>query len=187
MTRFQKKLVPGYDFFKLIVAIILILLLIILVLQTRRGASESLNADLSTPTLTPTQISFSDPTRTQAPASIFTPLPDTPTPLPPTSETSQVSDTDCPSAITRIKIGDTVRVLLRLNFRYGPGLNWPIIQTNNSGTDLEVIGGPVCTTLLTDAGLKAYLWWNVRTTDGLEGWSAEAPLVNPYYFLDPVK
>lgn len=187
MTRFQKKLVPSYDLFKLIVAILLILLLIILVLQTHRAASESLSSGLSTPTLTLTQTSFPDPIRTQVPPSNFTSLPDTPMPLPPTSEPTQVTDTDCPSAMTRIKIGDTVRVLLRLNFRYGPGLDWAIIQTNNSGTGLEVIGGPVCTTLLTDAGPRAYLWWNVRTADGLEGWSAEAPLINPYYFLDPVK
>lgn len=185
MTRFQKMLVPGYDLFKLIVTILLILLM--LLLRGRRAASESLSADLSTPTLMLTQTSFPDPTETQVPTSTFTPLPDTPTQLPSKSELTQATDTDCPSAITRIKIGDTVRVLLRLNFRHGPGLNWEIIQTNNSGTNLEVIGGPVCTTLLTDSGLKAYLWWNVRTTDGMEGWSAEAPLINPYYFLDPVE
>lgn len=179
MTRFQKKFVPGYDLFKLTVAIILILLLILLVLQNRRAAFESLSADLSTPTLTLTQ--------TQVPTPTFTPLPDTPALLPSKSELTQATVTACPSAITRIKIGDTVRVLLRLNFRYGPGLNWEIIKTNNSGTDLEVIGGPVCTSLLTDSGLKAYLWWNVRTRDGQVGWSAEAPLINPYYFLDPVE
>lgn len=187
MPRFKKRLIPGYDLFKLIVAIILILLLSMLLSQANRAASEFSSADPSTPTLTFTQTSIPAPTETQVPTPAFTPLPDTPAPLPTKSELTQATVTACPSAITRIKIGDTARVLLRLNFRYGPGLNWEIIKTNNSGTDLEVIGGPVCTSLLTDSGLKAYRWWNVRTRDGLEGWSAEAPLINPYYFLDPVE
>jgi len=187
MTRFQKRLVPGYDLFKLVVAIILILLLIMLLSQANRAAPEFPSAGLSTPTLTFTQTSIPAPTETRVPTPTFTPLPDTPVPLPSKSELTQATVTACPSAITRIKIGDTVRVLLRLNFRYGPGLNWEIIKTNNSGTDLEVIGGPACTSLLTDSGLKAYLWWKVRTRDGQEGWSAEAPLINPYYFLDPVE
>lgn len=187
MTHFQKRLVPGYDLFKLIVAIILILLLIMMLSRTNRTASESLSAYPSTPALTFTQTSIPAPTETQVQTPTFTPLPNTPAPLPSRSELTQATVAACPSATTRIKIGDTVRVLLRLNFRYGPGLNWEIIKTNNSGTDLEVIGGPACTSLLTDSGLKAYLWWKVRTRDGLEGWSAEAPLINPYYFLDPVE
>ncbi|RJP50048.1 MAG: hypothetical protein C4586_06470 [Anaerolineaceae bacterium] len=187
VIHFQKRLAPGYDLFKLMVVIILILLLAILVSQANRAASEFPSAYPSTPALTFTQTSIPAPTETQVPSPTFTPLPDTPAPLPSRSELTQATVTACPSATTRIKIGDTVRVLLRLNFRYGPGLNWEIIKTNNSGTDLEVIGGPACSSLLTDSGLKAYLWWKVRTRDGLEGWSAEAPLINPYYFLDPVK
>ncbi|MHB8779571.1 MAG: SH3 domain-containing protein [Anaerolineales bacterium] len=187
MTPFQKRLVPGYDLFKLIVAIILILLLIMLVSQANRDASEFPSAYPSTPSFRFTKTSIPAPTETQAPTPIFAPLPGTPAPLPSRSELTQATVTACPSAITRIKIGDTVCVLLRLNFRYGPGLNWEIIKTNNSGTDLEVIGGPICTSLLTDSGLKTYLWWKGRTRDGQEGWSAEAPLINSYYFLDPVE
>lgn len=214
MTWLHNRLAPGYDLFKLIVAILLIILLITLLLQSRQAASKSQIADLSTPTSTATQTSLPEPIRTQVstptlpslpdtPTPTFPPWPDTPTPtpfisvtetvtetptpLPPTSEPTQLADAGCPSAMSRIKIGDKVRVLLRLNFREGPGLNWPIIQTNNSGTDLKVIGGPVCTSLMTDTGLKAYLWWNVRMSNDMEGWSAEAPLINPFYFLDPIR
>jgi hypothetical protein len=77
-------------------------------------------------------------------------------------------------------------VLSRLNFREGPGLNWPIILTNNPSTEMLVIGGPQCTLRSTPGGPKAYLWWNVRMKNGLEGWSAEASLINPNYFLDPL-
>ena len=50
---------------------------------------------------------------------------------------------------------------------------------------MEVIGGPVCT-VKGDDPPKAYLWWNVRMKDGREGWSAEAPLNFPNYFLKPL-
>jgi hypothetical protein len=51
---------------------------------------------------------------------------------------------------------------------------------------MDVIGGPVCTLKNTTEGSKAYLWWNVRMEDDREGWSAEAPLLLSYYFLEPV-
>jgi hypothetical protein len=110
------------------------------------------------------------------------------TPLPaPTGPVPTSDPNACPSAVTRIRVGDSVRVLFRLNFRTGPGLNWPILLTNNPGTRMDVIGGPVCTRRSTPGGDRAYLWWNVRLQNGLEGWSAEAPLINPYYFLEPIR
>ena len=34
------------------------------------------------------------------------------------------------------------------------------------GTQVQVIGGPYC-------GLENTVWWNLRTDDGLVGWSVE--------------
>ena len=57
----------------------------------------------------------------------------------------------------------------------------PIIQTNPVNTQVEIIGGPVCTPV----GDRAYLWWQIRLADGAEGWSAESPLNEAAYFLKP--
>jgi hypothetical protein len=77
-------------------------------------------------------------------------------------------------------------VLDWLNFRAAPGLGKTIHHTNKPGTQMEVIGGPVCTQQAENPP-RAYLWWNVRMEDGREGWSAEAPLNFPNYFLEPVE
>ena len=127
------------------------------------------------------------PTATSVPATP-NPLPtSTPDVQPTSTESIPTSDANaCPSAPTRIQLGDKVRVLYRLNFRIHPGLGSPIILTNRVGTLMDVIGGPVCTLKNTTEGSKAYLWWNVRMEDDREGWSAEAPLLLSYYFLEPV-
>lgn len=175
------KYAPFYDLFKLIVAVILTIILVLLLLRDRQEQTEPPGL-LPTATLRPTAPPFATSTA-QAP------LP-TPTlslsPVP--TESIQTSDPNaCPSAPHRVQVGDRVRVLSWLNFRTGPGRNWPIIQTNISGTIMEVVGGPVCTTRDTTEGSKAYLWWKVRMENGQEGWSAEAPLIDPVYFLEPVR
>jgi hypothetical protein len=58
----------------------------------------------------------------------------------------------------------------------------PILQTNSTNTQLEIIGGPVCQPV----GERAYLWWQVRMPGGVEGWSAEAPLNEATYLLEPI-
>jgi len=35
-------------------------------------------------------------------------------------------------------------------------------------------------------GAGAYKWWQIRLANGAEGWSAESPLNEAIYFLDPV-
>jgi hypothetical protein len=52
---------------------------------------------------------------------------------------------------------------------------------------MTVVDGPVCTTRDTPEGLRAYLWWKVRLENGQEGWSAEAPLIDPNYFIEPIR
>ena len=207
MTRFRQRFAPGYDLFKLLVAIILIILLI-LAFRSQQNASSQ-QADVLTPASTATQIpaplATGTQTVTQTPSAqpdtatpTLTPQPPTPmetlfvatetfTALPPTDEPTLTLGSGCPALQSHIKIGDKVRVALRLNFRTDPGLEYPIIQTNGVGTNLEVIGGPMCNVRATSLGDKAYMWWNVRMDNGVEGWSAEAPLINSFYFLDPVK
>jgi len=204
------KYAPGYDLFKLIVAVILTLILISLLMRGRRveldvaiytvtvappTAMENTLLPNAVETLTPVTMTAEPsataipPTATPMPLPTLTSMPiptSTPTPEPtPTILASNPSA--CPSASSRVQAGDNVRILLRLNFRTGPGLNWPIIVTNDPGTKMEVLGGPVCVISDTPEGPRAYLWWNLRMQNNQEGWSAEAPLINPYYFMEPIR
>ncbi len=196
---------PGYDLFKLIVAVILTVILVWLLLQENRRRYEQLEM-LPTLANTPTMQVASTVTKTTVGAATETDIPTTatitptqptaspteePTPVTtpstPTSEPSPSPEADaCPSNPTQIEVGDTVKVLDWLNFRVGPGLNYPIQHTNRPGTEMEVIGGPVCTLKDGDPP-RAYLWWNVRLGNGKEGWSAEAPLNFPNYFMEPAR
>lgn len=196
---------PGYDLFKLIVAVILTVILVWLLLQENRRRYEQLEM-LPTLANTPTMQVASTVTKTTVGVATETDIPTTatitptqptaspteePTPVTtpstPTSEPSPSPEADaCPSNPTQIEVGDTVKVLDWLNFRVGPGLNYPIQHTNRPGTEMEVIGGPVCTLKDGDPP-RAYLWWNVRLGNGKEGWSAEAPLNFPNYFMEPAR
>jgi len=139
-------------------------------------------AALATATLLPTATSTPE---TQPPIAS---APAAPNPPPTSTQSAPTSDPNaCPSAPTRIQQGDKVRVLYRLNFRLGPGLSSPILLTNGIGILMDVIGGPVCIPRNTAEGSRAHLWWNVRMEDSREGWSAEAPLILTYYFLEPVR
>jgi hypothetical protein len=187
------KYAPFYDLFKLIVAVILTIILILLLLRGRQGgpvtpgiSSTATLGSTARPLPTAT-LRLTSPPLPTVPSQ--TPLP-TPTPglTPVPTESIPTSDPNaCPSSPTRIQVGDRVRVLSWLNFRTGPGRHWTIIQTNISGTVMEAVGGPVCTIRNTAEGTKAYLWWKVRMDNGQEGWSAEAPLIDPIYFLEPVR
>jgi hypothetical protein len=198
---------PGYDLFKLVVAILLTVLLIVLLLRERdkrfealsMSATQAVVADVIVPTATipaPASTAMPEPTQTEvAPAQppvTETPVVETaPTETAaaetPPADPQPVSDpNECPSNPTRIQIGMTVRVLDWLNFRAAPGLGKTIQTTNRPGTEMEVIDGPMCT-LQGGNPPRAYLWWNLRMADGREGWSAEAPLNFPNYFMEPVE
>lgn len=203
----KSRYVPGYDLFKLVVAIILTIILIILLLRERDSRYALLEvspvptvtqlAVLSTVTQSPLDPS---PSPTQQPPTV-TPTPEvaatevSAVPQPTVTETVvatestpapvQASNPDeCPANPTRLQAGMNVKVLDWLNFRTGPGLNYEIQRTNKPGTEMEVIGGPVCTVRGGNPP-RAYLWWNVKMESGQEGWSAEAPLNFPNYFLEP--
>jgi hypothetical protein len=79
-------------------------------------------------------------------------------------------------------VGQAARVTQRLNMRTEPAITAPILQTNSTNTQVEIIGGPVCTPVES----RAYLWWQIQLADGTEGWSAEAPLNEATYLLEPV-
>lgn len=199
----KRALAPGYDLFKLVVTLLLAAILLILSL---RGCGPTPGNPPPSPTpetqvLTETRLPPASATPSPAPTATASPLPSptaqptpaaaptespTPTPQPPaatpTPQTGPLNP-DCPgAAISRIKVGDRVRVLTNLNLRKDPGLNGVWILTHLTGTELEVIGGPGCTPI----GQQAYQWWRVRRPDGREGWSAEASLRGQFYFLEPI-
>lgn len=139
---------------------------------------SSLQGATPTPEATATDITAPEPPPTETAVVESQPAP---------VESAQTSDpNECPSNPTRIQAGMTVKVLDWLNFRTGPGLHYEIQRTNKPGTEMEVIGGPVCTVRGGNPP-RAYLWWNVRMESGQEGWSAEAPLNFPNYFLEPTE
>lgn len=196
---------PGYDLFKLVVAVILTIILIMLLLRERdrRFASlgisptQSAVAEVLEPTATfpaPTSTVTPEVTETSRAGLLVTETPvvekttatETPATEAPPADSQATSDLgECPSSPTRIQVGINVRVLDWLNFRAGPGLGKTVHTVNRPGTQMEVVGGPVCTEQGGNPP-RAYLWWNVRMEDGTEGWSAEAPLNFPNYFLEPV-
>ena len=53
----------------------------------------------------------------------------------------------------------------RLNLREGPGLNFDIRDRLESGTVVTLLEGP--------RKANGYAWWNLRTVEGVEGWSVE--------------
>jgi hypothetical protein len=203
---------PSYDWFKTIVAVVLGILLLLMLLRgcavnpaapaptsPTQIATETLVpaplaaetnalpevAQTSTPSAVPTEI---EPTATPTAAAPTEPpateatepptaAPEEPTPTPAAPEAS--CTTLMPS---RLSVGQTARVVQRLNMRQEASLNAPILQTNATNTQVEIIGGPVCTPV----GGHAYQWWQIRLADGAEGWSAESPLNESTYFLEPV-
>ena len=188
---------PGYDLFKLIVALILVLILILIFLRgcnpvppvaaletttPVQMATESASLESSTdepanePTIVPTVIPPT-PTPTVAAAESPTPIPATATSLPGSADVS--CNTSMPS---RLQVGQNARTLTNLNMRNAPDIQGAFIQTNRAGTQVEIIGGPECN----PQGERAYLWWQIRLGDSMEGWSAETPLNERSYFLEPI-
>ena len=139
-------------------------------------------------TATITQIA---PTQT-IPAAMATEIVSTPeasaTPAATTSVTEQTTHTpegeaSCNTSVpSRLAVGQKARVVQRLNMRFDSSITATIIQTNPTGTQVDIIGGPVCT----QVGDTAYLWWQIRLPNGAEGWSAESQLNERSYLLEPI-
>jgi hypothetical protein len=111
-----------------------------------------------------------------SPTATLVPAPTATQPVPPTSA-------DCPLAQpSRLSVGQQALVITNLNLRKDAGMDKSIIQVGLPNSKVEIVGGPVCIPYQNGA----YLWWNVKTADGITGWSAEASLSQNFYFLQPV-
>lgn len=136
------------------------------------------------PSPTPTSEATEPPTTdAPTPTSASPATEETPTTVPEAATLTPVESASCDtSAPSRLSVGQTARVVERLNMRNDASISAAILQTNPTNTQVEIIGGPVCT----PAGDSAYLWWQIRLADGGEGWSAETQLNSASYFLEPV-
>ena len=157
--------------------------------ETLAGATASPTVAAPTATVVAaTATTPPEPTATLAAQPSPTPSPEagqpTPTPTPAAAQPATSSGTvDCSKAApTRLAIGKQALVSANLYERSAAGLDKPVLQTNLPGQKLDIIGGPVCTPY----GSGAYQWWNVKTSAGVTGWSAEASLDGKTYFLQPV-
>lgn len=144
-------------------------------------SSSALPTSTLAPTPTPAAAkptSAVEPTGTTSLSATSTPSKEATTPA-----LSAGGNADCnTSAPSRLSVGQEAQVAQRLNMRSDPLITAPILQTNQTDTRVEIIGGPVCTPV----GKRAYLWWQIRLADGTEGWSAETQLNEPSYLLAPV-
>lgn len=202
---------PWYDLFKLIVAILLAILFIYLLWDASGQATLSgiplatvtALASTSTVVASPTPSAPLAPTNTPSPTATPTesataePTPTvTATPEPVPTETPAAAEPDgpferlvpydedvCAAALSRsqLEVGMQATIVRRLNFRTSPGIenNW--ILTNIPGTQVDVIGGPVCVPYF----IGAHLWWEIRLPDGQTGWSAEASWRGAFTFMEP--
>ena len=204
---------PGYDRFKSVVTAILVVILILMLLRgcatnavspepaentfvpnatelITEAVAASNTAELSSPSPAPPTA-----TATLVPADTPTSAPASPTPTiaaaasTPTSGVAatatpvQAQGTSCDTSVpSRLSVGQTARVVTRLNMRNDSSIKAALLQTNPTNTQVEIIGGPVCEPVED----RAYLWWQIRLPDGVEGWSAETQLNNPSYFLEPI-
>ena len=158
------------------------------ILPTTQPPTQTLSAasptDTATPSPSPTVQATSTPT-TISPTETATPIATeeaTATPVVEATPT-QVQNAACNTSVpSRLSVGQAARVVRGLNMRSEASLNAALLQTNPTNTQVEIIGGPVCTPIED----RAYLWWQIRLPDGKEGWSAESQLNNPTYFLEPI-
>jgi hypothetical protein len=96
--------------------------------------------------------------------------------------TSTGAEGSCTTSVpSRLDVGQTARVVQRLNMRSDSSITAPILMTHPVGSEVEIIGGPVCQSM----GKRAYLWWQIQLPDGTQGWSAESPLNEATYLLEP--
>ena len=204
---------PGYDRFKTIVTVILVVILILMLLRgcgtNNVPSTPSANLAAATgtnllpaPALPTETLPAASPTETASP----TPVPPTvaatrtettvaptatpasaatesPTPVPEQTTPTPAQNASCGTlAPSRLSVGQKARVMMRLNLRSSPSIAASILKVNPTNSQVEIIGGPTCEPV----GAHAYLWWQIRLADGTEGWSAESPLNQASYFLQPL-
>lgn len=196
----KRAVAPEYDLFKLVVTLILLAILVFMMLRscsitqspvvmsnaTEIGITETVSPSPISVTMTVTPTTNAIATSTLVPT--FTAVPAiSPTPHSPvvtvTPTPSQLSPVACANMMpSRLNVGISAQIVENLNMRNAPEISAQILQTNPAGMQVKIIDGPVCT----PRGQSAYLWWKIRLNTGLEGWSAETPLNNRSYFLEPI-
>lgn len=125
---------------------------------------------LPTSTLPPTAVV--EPTSAPTPEATATPEP-----------AAQVTAPACsPPLPARLAVGGQARILSNLNLRSAPEIGNNLLRVNPVGMVLKILGGPQCVPFQG----SAYLWWNVESPDGRQGWSAENWLDGRGYYLEPV-
>ncbi len=205
---------PRYDRFKTVVAVILAIILLLMLLRgcatnpVPSAPSENLPVasatDLLPTSAPPTQtVPAANPAETASPTSLpptaevtatptaltITATPalaatEAPTAVPAQAASTQASNVSCNTvAPSRLTVGQKARVTQRLNVRSSASIQASILKVNPANSQVEIIGGPTCEPV----GGHAYLWWQIRLADGMEGWSAESPLNSAGYFLEPIQ
>ncbi|MCP4139789.1 MAG: SH3 domain-containing protein [Chloroflexi bacterium] len=83
----------------------------------------------------------------------------------------------------RLKAGEEAEIIRNLNFRSSPGIgnNW--LATFRTGSRVKVLGEARCLPYADGA----YRWWKIERADGTIGWSAEAPISETTYFIQPAE
>jgi hypothetical protein len=99
----------------------------------------------------------------------------------PADPTATVDLICSPSPPTRLEPGMRAvvsqRLGLRLRIRAEPGLNQAILHRMARGTEVSIIGGPVCA--------DGYQWWNIDLGARGTGWVAEGE--PQLYYLEPLR
>ncbi len=164
------------------IAIIVVLVVIILVLMVRACRGGNTRA---TPTPMPTEIFQGLPTFTPTsmpvvvgtvqsgealpPAGSPLTTPQAPAVAPTTPPTPEPLPTQAPANADQFTIGQIVIVtgtgVERLALREGPGRKYAILRTIKDGVKLTVIGGP--------KEADGFVWWQLRTPKGYEGWAVQ--------------
>jgi len=91
----------------------------------------------------------------------------------------------CPKALPVQLSGTGIRarvVNVELPLRRSPQVADNIIRMMPPGTQLDVIGLPICTEFLSGANN----WWKVRLPDGSSGFAAEGSAIKPTYYLEEI-
>jgi hypothetical protein len=149
---------PPWALLALLVGIIILLCVgLVLIVQALRGGEEE-----ATATQPPTRTAEVMPTNTLTlftEAPVVTPTDTVVLPV----ETSPAGETP-----TEIETGAQVIVQgtagVGLNLRAEPSTQGRVVANAREGTELTVLEGP--------QEADGYVWWNVRTPDGREGWGA---------------
>ncbi|GAB4510878.1 MAG: hypothetical protein OHK0046_08210 [Anaerolineae bacterium] len=90
----------------------------------------------------------------------------TPFPLPSATPTSTIGAITLGVEAVVNTLPDTRGNPEPLNLRRAPGLDAAVILPMPDGTRITVIGGP--------EPADGFMWWNIRTADGYEGWAVES-------------